>query len=224
MRVTQCLSAKSRNRQLSQLSGEKNYNNNNKSSGIQVPNKKKNTTHKKPSWGFTFTTDPERCGRAFAVEACCGPKVLFFPDTLYAPSVGKCQDQTLPVFISRSRRRTDRQMLCINININLYFYVYFESPGHTEALAGKKKTDGKKETRTSAGATPKIQNTYGTQHSLFLHDKVYVCLPEDESMNHTQLQCPFYIGRTQSAGSIYWLLVVGLCGPQAEVPDARSCT
>jgi len=41
MRVTQCLSAKSRNRQLSQLSGEKNYNNNNKSSGIQVPNKKK---------------------------------------------------------------------------------------------------------------------------------------------------------------------------------------
>jgi len=165
MRVTQCLSAKSRNRQLSQLSGEKNYNNNNKSSGIQVPNKKKNTTHKKPSWGFTFTTDPERCGRAFAVEACCGPKVLFFPDTLYAPSVGKCQDQTLPVFISRPRRRTDRQMLCINININLYFYVYFESPGHTEALAGKKKTDGKKRNQDECRGHTK--NTKYIRHPAF---------------------------------------------------------
>jgi len=63
------------------------------------------------------------------------------PDTLYAPSVGKCQDQTLPVFISRARGGqsgggTDGQTNAMyKYKYKLIFLCLFRGPGHTEALA-----------------------------------------------------------------------------------------
>lgn len=90
----------------------------------------------------------------------------------------------------------------------LIFLFLFGKPGHAaECMANTENT----------------KNTYGI---LFRQSDccmcVCVCLPE--SMNHTHSHgCSVSFLYRSPVGSIYWLLVVGLCGTQAEEADACSC-
>lgn len=138
---------------------------------------------------------------------------------------------TLPVFMAQ----TDRQMLCININ--LYFYFYLESQ---ETRKRRKKHECRGHTKSTNNKKTHICSICGTQHSLFVcmtqthtgtlrkthtHGHTHSNTRTRNTQGTHSCSCLFYIGThaMSAGGSIYWLLVVGLCATQAEGPDFGCC-
>lgn len=162
-------------KQTAQKNERKNYNNNNKSSGIQVPKKHAQETENRAEPGF-YDRPPK-------TASLCGSK----QSESWHPVRPKCwqvSGSDASGFYSARELRTDghagRQMLCINININLYFYFYLES----------------QDTPPNAWQTPKIQKI----HTASFSDRatavcvcVCVCQKVWITHTHTRLQCVLFI-------------------------------